>query len=145
MNLLKITCFAILIILTGCQTAVEKPSERQNEDTPVTDIKAVPFAEFTLKVNYGNGKHNTFKAKYHKQEGEVAEIEDQLNDVNREGEEALHEMKMILSELSIAKSDADRTVIRHVLEAFNLDDGYDQFQLQVKWPDGTSRVCTGKE
>ncbi|WP_241660509.1 YusW family protein [Bacillus licheniformis] len=53
-------------------------------------------------------------------------------------------MKMVLSELSIAKSDSEQDVISNVLEAFNLDEQYDRFQLRVKWPDGTSRIYNGK-
>ncbi|MDI3410894.1 YusW family protein [Bacillus sonorensis] len=52
-------------------------------------------------------------------------------------------MKMVLSELSVTKSDKESAVIRNVLEAFNLDDGYDRFQLKVKWADGTSKIYTG--
>ncbi|WP_394812044.1 YusW family protein [Bacillus licheniformis] len=104
----------------------------------------MPYAAFALEVNYGHGKHNTFEAVYDKQEREEASIKDYLNGADREGEEALNEMKMVLSELSIAKSDSEQDVISNVLEAFNLDEQYDRFQLRVKWPDGTSRIYNGK-
>ncbi|MED1739428.1 YusW family protein [Bacillus swezeyi] len=148
MNLFRIACFAVLIILmNGCQTAAEEHAEGKEaaaEGAPVSDVKDVPYDVFALKVNYGNGKHNMFEAKYSRQEREEAEIKDKLNGADREGEEALNEMKMVLTELSIATSDSESAVIRNVLEAFNLDERYDQFQLQVKWPDGTSKVYTGK-
>ncbi|MDI5788325.1 YusW family protein [Bacillus licheniformis] len=44
-------------------------------------------------MNYGHGKHNTFEAVYDKQEREEASIKDYLNGADREGEEALNEMK----------------------------------------------------
>ncbi|ASB90712.1 YusW family protein [Bacillus sonorensis] len=147
MNLFRMACIAVLVIwMNGCQAAPGEHVKGQKtaaEDAPVSDVKSVPYDLFALKVNYGDGKHNTFEAEYHKQEREEAEIKDKLNDADREGEEALNEMKMVLSELSVTKSDKESAVIRNVLEAFNLDDGYDRFQLKVKWADGTSKIYTG--
>ncbi|WFA04532.1 MULTISPECIES: YusW family protein [Bacillus] len=148
MNVFRIACFLVsVVLLNGCQSVAEQQAEGEEtigKDAPVADVNSIPFDRFVLKVSYGDGKHNTFEASYAKQEREEAEIIDRLNDLDREGEEALNEMKMVLSELSIAKSDSQSDVIRYVLEAFNLDEGYDRFQLQVKWPDGTAKRYTGK-
>lgn len=148
MNVCRIASIAVLIVLlNGCQAAPGTyPEDRKAaiEDAPVSDVKSVPFDLFALKVNYGDGKHNTFEARYQKKEHEEAEIKDKLNDADREGEEALNEMKMVLSELPVSKSEKESAVICNVLEAFNLDKGYDRFQLRVTWPDGTSKVYIGK-
>lgn len=148
MNQFRMAVIAlVLILMTGCGSIAEEHAEGKEavpDNAPVSDVKSVPYAAFALEVNYGHGKHNTFEAVYDKQEREEASIKDYLNGADREGEEALNEMKMVLSELSIAKSDSEQDVISNVLEAFNLDEQYDRFQLRVKWPDGTSRIYNRK-
>jgi len=148
MNLFRMAVIAlVMILMTGCRSIAEEHAEGKEavpDNAPVSDVESVPYAAFALEVNYGRGKHNTFAAVYDKQEREEASIKDNLNGADREGEEALNEMKMVLSELSIAKSDSKQDVISNVLEAFNLDERYDLFHLRVKWPDGTSRIYHGK-
>ncbi|MPQ24196.1 YusW family protein [Bacillus paralicheniformis] len=148
MNLFRMAVIAlVMILMTGCRSIAEEHAEGKEavpDNAPVSDVESVPYAAFALEVNYGRGKHNTFEAVYDKQEREKASIKDCLNGADREGEEALNEMKMVLSELSVAKSDSKQDVISNVLEAFNLDEQYDRFHLRVKWPDGTSRIYNGK-
>ncbi|WP_458117563.1 YusW family protein [Bacillus sp. PK6-026] len=143
MNLFRMAVIAlVMILMTGCRSIAEEHAEGKEavpDNAPVSDVESVPYAAFALEVNYGRGKHNSFTAVYDKQEREEASIKDHLNGADREGEEALNEMKMVLSELSIAKSDSKQDVISNVLEAFNLDERYDLFHLRVKWPDGTSK------
>lgn len=147
MNLFRMAVIAlVMILMTGCRSIAEEHAEGKEavpDNAPVSDVESVPYAAFALEVNYGRGKHNSFTAVYDKQEREEASIKDHLNGADREGEEALNEMKMVLSELSIAKSDSKQDVISNVLEAFNLDERYDLFHLRVKWPDGTSRIYHG--
>ncbi|MFB6498476.1 YusW family protein [Bacillus haynesii] len=148
MNQFRMAVIAlVMILMTGCRSIAEEHAEGKEavpDNAPVSDAESVPYDTFALEVNYGRGKHNTFEAVYDKQEWEEASIKDHLNGADREGEEALNEMKMVLSELSVAKSDSKQDVISNVLEAFNLDERYDRFHLRVKWPDGTSRIYNGK-
>ncbi|MCY8093003.1 YusW family protein [Bacillus haynesii] len=148
MNQFRMAVIAlVMILMTGCRSIAEEHAEGKEavpDNAPVSDAESVPYDTFALEVNYGRGKHSTFEAVYDKQEREEASIKDHLNGADREGEEALNEMKMVLSELSVAKSDSKQDVISNVLEAFNLDERYDRFHLRVKWPDGTSRIYNGK-
>ncbi|MEC1623876.1 YusW family protein [Bacillus mojavensis] len=131
-------CLAVVLI-AGCRLN-EEQQLAEGENTAVTHMKSVPYSNFSLRVSYGDGEHNRYEGIYEKNgTHETAEIQDKLSGINQEGEEALDEMKMILSELSMTDQMAEKEVIHSVLAAFNLDSHYDHFDLKVKLKNGNVR------
>ncbi|MEC1775772.1 YusW family protein [Bacillus mojavensis] len=131
-------CLAVVLI-AGCRLN-EEQQLAEGENTAVTHMKSVPYSHFSLRVSYGDGEHNRYEGIYAKNgTHETAEIQDKLSGINQEREEALDEMKMILSELSVTDQMAEKEVIHSVLAAFNLDSHYDHFDLKVKLKNGTVR------
>ncbi|MCO4849369.1 YusW family protein [Bacillus vallismortis] len=131
-------CFA-MVLIAGCRLNEDK-QQAEGENTAVTQLKSVPYSDFSLRVSYGDGEHNRYESIYTKKgTQETAEIQDKLSGVKQEGEEALDEMKMILSELSVTEQMAESEVIHSVLAAFNLDSHYDHIDLKLKLKDGSVR------
>ncbi|AME07478.1 YusW family protein [Bacillus siamensis] len=125
-----------LMLIAGCRLNEEK-REAEQDSTPVSSTKPVPYSSFSLRVNYGTGEHNRYEGLYERKGGrETADIQDKLSGVHREGEEALDEMKMILGELAVNSGMQEGEVVRQVLSAFNLDSHYDHFYLKLKKSDG---------
>ncbi|MFT3655877.1 hypothetical protein DALLNEIH_02303 [Bacillus sp. B01(2024)] len=130
-----VLCLALMLI-AGCRLNEEKRNAEQ-DSTPVSSAKPVPYSSFSLRVNYGAGEHNRYEGLYERKGGrETADIQDKLSGVHREGEEALDEMKMILGELAVNSGMQEGEVVRQVLSAFNLDSHYDHFYLKLKKSDG---------
>ncbi|KAF1678345.1 YusW family protein [Bacillus mexicanus] len=130
-------CLAVVLI-AGCRLNEEQQAEEKN--TAVTQQKPVPYSDFSLHVSYGDGEHNRYESIYTKNGAqETAEILDKLSGVKQEGEEALDEMRIILSELSVTDQMAEAEVIRNVLEAFNLDSHYHHINLKLKLNNGSVR------
>ncbi|MCY8825393.1 YusW family protein [Bacillus atrophaeus] len=131
----------VVILIAGCRLNEEQQQGNSAvENAPVSNMKPVPYDHFSLQVNYGNGEHNRYEGMYQKNgDNEKAEIEDKLSGIHQEGEEALDEMKMILSELAVNQHMTDQEAIRNVLESFNLDSHYDHLRLNIKLHDGTVR------
>lgn len=125
-----------LMLIAGCRLNEEK-REAEQDSTPVSSAKPVPYSSFSLRVSYGAGEHNRYEGLYERKSGhEKADIRDKLSGVHREGEEALDEMKMILGELAVNSRMQESEVVRQVLSAFNLDSHYDHFYLKLKKSDG---------
>ncbi|WP_456270631.1 YusW family protein [Bacillus sp. JZ39] len=128
-----------VVLIAGCRFN-EDQQQAEGENTAVTQLKSVPYSNFSLRVSYGDGEHNRYEGIYTKNgTQEKAEIQDKLSGVNQEGEEALDEMKMILSELSVTDQMAETEVIHSVLATFNLDSHYDHIDLKLKLKDGSIR------
>lgn len=125
-----------LMLIAGCRLNEEK-REAEQDSTPVSSAKPVPYSSFSLRVSYGAGEHNRYEGLYERKSGhEKADIRDKLSGVHREGEEALDEMKMILGELAVNGRMQESEVVRQVLSAFNLDSRYEHFYLKLKKNDG---------
>ncbi|UTL71983.1 YusW family protein [Bacillus halotolerans] len=131
-------CLAVVLI-AGCRLN-EEQQQAEGENTAVTHMKSVPYSNFSLRVSYGDGEHNRYEGIYEKNgTHETAAIQDKVSGINQEGEEALDEMKMILSEPSVTDQMAEKEVIHSVLAAFNLDSHYDHIDLKLKLKNGAVR------
>ncbi|WP_026688523.1 YusW family protein [Alteribacter aurantiacus] len=93
------------------------------------------FYDFELEVEYSDG---SYEAEYEYNDGyPEAEIEDTRADVNIEmsGQEALDEMEGPLTSLDISSDMSDDEIRDAVMDAFSLDEGYEEFEVEIDFFD----------
>jgi hypothetical protein len=143
--------FAAMLVLAGCgeeKDEVKNPpvqeNENQAENNPETgkdNNEKLPFTykDFQLEVDY-TGNDNEYEAEYDTMGAQTeASIEDKLNKHEVHGDEAMKELTPILEKLTFTKDSTDEEVIQEVTKAFNLKDGYQEFDLEVVFDDGTKK------
>ncbi|GGA71369.1 YusW family protein [Ornithinibacillus halotolerans] len=96
------------------------------------------FTSFDLDIEYSNNKD--FDVDYeNERDGMEAEIKDNLNNEKLSGDEAFERLKPIFEKMTFNKDTDNAEVISEVLNAFNLNDDYVEFELEVKFLDGTEK------
>lgn len=111
--------------------------DSDTDDDMQAKMDELPFTEIEIEVDYG--KDNEYEVEIEQDESGTieAEIEDEINDVYMQGEEAFNELYPKVKKLSIDKETDKETAIKDVLDTFDLDDDYDEFELEITFNDGT--------
>lgn len=95
------------------------------------------YTEIEVEVDYGDD--NEYEVEIEQDEGEEieSEMEDEVNDVFLDGEEAFNELYPMVKELSIDHNTGKDDAIQDVLDIFDLDDDYKEFELEITFDDGS--------
>ncbi|SIS38348.1 YusW family protein [Salimicrobium flavidum] len=128
------------------QQSTPEPQDetKQNED-PVEGKKTwydqLNFRELSISVAYG--EQERYEVEYAYNQGNAsAEIKDTRDDESREleGEQALKELEVMLSGLDVDSSMSEEEVANEILEAFELDDDYEELEVEVEIKDSPSET-----
>ncbi|RTQ93884.1 YusW family protein [Lysinibacillus telephonicus] len=93
------------------------------------------FTNFDLDVEYKNDI--SFDVEYTNNQNKVtAEIEDEINNVHLQGDEANKRLMEAFELLNFEENTNDEEVRSQVLEAFNLDENFKEFELEIKFETG---------
>ncbi|KGR74334.1 YusW family protein [Ureibacillus manganicus] len=107
-------------------------------NTTQTTNAAFNFTNFDLDVEYENNQE--YDVDYdNEQNGMEAEIKDDRQNSQLKGDEAFAVLSPIFESLKFDKNTSDEEVISEVMNAFNLDENYKTFELEVKFTDGTEK------
>nr|WP_106782769.1 YusW family protein [Lysinibacillus timonensis] len=107
-------------------------------DTNQTEQATIPFTNFDLDVKYDNNQE--YDVDYEsEQNGMEAEIKDDRANNQLKGDEAFAVLQPIFEQLTFNKETPEEEVISEVVNAFNLDGNYQEFELDVEFPDGTEK------
>ncbi|SES38851.1 YusW family protein [Salipaludibacillus aurantiacus] len=115
----------------------EENAENGNAGSEAGDdwYEGLAFSEFELDAEYEDGE---YEAEYEYNDGNPeAEIED-TRDGNLElgGQEALDELEQILPQLELTGENREDEVFEAVLAAFDLEDDYDELEVEIEFFDG---------
>ena len=117
---------------------VEQSGSTNNsvENTSDATEKAFNFTHFELDVQYASNQ--SYEVSYENEvSGIEAKIEDEVNNRFQQGNEAMNTLTPIFQSFTFDPSSPDDKVIQEVLEKFNLTDNYQEFELEVKFANGT--------
>src|SRR5699024_12484996 len=93
------------------------------------------YVDFELEVDYGQDKE--YEAEIEQKEGNVkADLEDEINGEDLNGQEAFDKIYPLVDKLTISKDTEKEDVIEEVLEVFDLDDDYRELELEFTFSDG---------
>lgn len=121
----------------------DQTNGQENETTPQESKtqeaeSPYPFIKFELDVDYKNDKD--FDVEYDNEGNKLeAEIDDDLGNNHLFGEEALAQLKPIFEQFTFDKDTTDDAVISEVIEAFEIDEEFYKFELEVKFKNGIEK------
>ena len=117
--------------------------ENENEDVrertgvKVTDVNYV-FTDFDLAVEYAD--HKSYEVEYENDGTNIyAELDDDLKGAEYKGDQAYDKFVDALKQLTFDETTSDEDVRLEVLKAFALDENYESFELEVKFPSGEEK------
>jgi len=113
--------------------------EGQNSETDSNDMKAkmdeLDYSDFELEVDYDPDQE--YEAEIEQKEGNVkADLEDEINGEDLNGQEAFDKIYPLVEQLTISKDTEKEDAIAEVLEVFDLDDDYSKLELEITFSDG---------
>lgn len=118
------------------------PETEQNTDTVNQDdmqkkMDELGYADFELKLDYAN--HQEYEAELEKNSDNSidAEIEDSLNNIKKKGTEAFNELYPLVKQLTITQQTGKEAAIQEVMKVFDLPTDYTEFELEIRFKDGT--------
>ncbi len=95
------------------------------------------YADFDLDIEYAD--HKDYEAELEKNSNNTVEakIEDSLNNVKKKGSEAFDELYPLVKQLTINQQTSKEDAIKEVLDVFGLPADYTEFDMEIKFKDGT--------
>ncbi|MFF5994124.1 YusW family protein [Lysinibacillus sp. KU-BSD001] len=144
------------LLLTACNkdndeaTNVPNDAPTQLEDettaggngTNVTNTSAAnapfKFTHFSLDVDYSDTQ--SFEVEYENEESGVeASIGDDVSGEALNGNAAYDQLEPIFKSFTFDAATAEVDVIAEVMKAFELEDNYQKFELDIRFADGTEK------
>ncbi|MBM4763192.1 YusW family protein [Bacillus sp. B15-48] len=141
-------CVFSIIIMSGCNTTDEDKVAEVPENVPVEESglkkhankeepSEVPFlfTHFDLDIDYSQDQD--FDVDYENEHDEMeAEIKDDRGDKSAKGNAAFALLEPMFEQFTFDQNTPDEEVISEVINSFNLDDDFQEFELKVKFLDG---------
>lgn len=107
-----------------------------NADDRVQKMESLEYIDFELDVKYNNDQD--YEADLELENNRVeAKIEDDLNGTEIKGDGAFDELYPLVEQLTIDQNTSKEDVITQVLDVFDLPSDYTEFELEIKFKDGT--------
>jgi YusW-like protein len=135
------------LMLAGCNDNDKEEVKNPPENAPVEDTsnnteetkeEAFSFTGFDLDVDYKDNK--TIDVDYeNEKDGAEAKYQDDLNDQNLSSDEAMNKLSPIFEDFNFDQSTDEQEVINQVKEAFSIEDGYQNFELEIKYSGGAEK------
>lgn len=98
----------------------------------------ISFSSFDLDVEYDQFK--SFEVEYENEtDGMYAKIKDELNNRKISGDEAFQELQSRFEQFKFDANTSEEDVINEVLQSFDLGYNYKEFELEVRFADGTEK------
>lgn len=109
-------------------------TDDQNEGDEPVDTP-YNFTHFDLDVEYENDI--SYEVEFaNDQKGVTAEIDDEINKVETRGDDANNKLVKYFELLTFDANSEDNDVLSQVITAFNLDEDFKSFELEVEYKNG---------
>lgn len=114
-------------------------SEQPNSgsDDEVAKMEKLDYVEFELEVEYAGDKEYEAELELKSDQRVKAEIEDELKGVEVKGPKAFEQLYPLVEQLTITPDTPKEEAIQEVLQVFELDAGYEEFEVEITFKDGT--------
>ena len=124
--------------------ADKEDDESSDTSSMESKMKELDYKEFDLEVEYAN--HKEYEAEIEQDHGKIeSSLEDELNNVDVEGQEAFDKIYPNVKELDIEKDTEKSEVISQILKAFDLKDNYKEFEVEITFNDGSKLEVEDKQ
>ena len=158
-NLLAPILFSSMLILGACgdDEQVTEPVNNENQEQPADaggtenaspeggldqnsiGGKTFGFTELDVNVDFPD-MDDMIELNYEEDRDKVeAEYKNKMTETDLSGNDAMDEIEPGLSQLELTTDTADDEAITQVIEAFGIDNGYTEIEIEVRYPDGTEK------
>src|SRR5690625_4159532 len=100
-------------------------------------IEEIGLAEIEIKVEYTKDNEYELEIDKSSQGNYEVELDDEINNIKLKGMDAFDTILPNLEKLDITKESSKEDVIAQVIEAFELNDDYEEYDIEVIFSDGT--------
>lgn len=118
----------------------DRTTQEEGEGDMQKKMDDLAYNEFELEVEYRdtNGEYETELKK--REDGSIkAKLDDTLNDVQKEGNDAFKDIYPIIKGLSIDQDTSKEDAIKQALEAFDLPEDYTEVELEIDFKEGGNK------
>ena len=88
-------------------------------------------------MDYANNEEYEAELEKNSNNSIEAEIADTLNQVKKKGSDAFNELYPLVKQLTITQETSKEEAIQEVMKVFNLPEDYKEFELEIRFKDGT--------
>jgi hypothetical protein len=104
---------------------------------------AFGFTDFELNVDYPD-QNDAFDVSYEEDREKVeAEYKNTFKKQDFTGNDAMDELEIAFGNMELREDMAEDDVIPQVVEAFGIEDGYDNIEIDVTYPGGNEKEYRG--
>lgn len=125
----------------GDDTNTKDTNVDASADDNIAKMNGLAYIDFELKVDYDKTieDDNEYDAelKLENNNRVEAEIEDDINGIKKEGQAAFDELFPLVEQLTITADTTKEDAIQEVLNVFNLEANYEEFELDIEFKDGS--------
>ncbi|TFE00958.1 YusW family protein [Jeotgalibacillus salarius] len=141
---------SLSLLLTACgeeDETVENPepvedTEQASESeggNANQEEAGITFLEFDMDASY-EGNDNDFEISYDSEGSEIeASYENERDMMTMSGDDAFQEIQPVLSEFDFTPETEDDEVIDRVIEGFEIEEGFNSIEVEIKFEDGTEK------
>lgn len=117
--------------------------KNKDEETKVTDnddmlkkMNELNYTDFELEVSYADDQE--YEAEIGQESGKIkADLEDEIKNIDVKGKDAFNKIYPNLKKLDVTKDTKKKDVIKQVLSAFDLEDDYEELEVEFRFKDDT--------
>lgn len=158
-NTLAPLLFSSVLLLAACgdDEQVTEPVNNDNQEQPADaggTENASPeggldqgsiggetfgFTELDVNVDFPEDD-DMIEISYEEDRDKVeAEYKNQMTETDLSGNDAMDEIEPGLSQLELTTDTADDEAITQVIDAFGIEEGFTEIEIEVRYPDGTDK------
>lgn len=124
----------------------ENTDQNPNQDDMLSKMEELNYTDFELDIEYANNETYEAELKTEKQHQRIdVEIDDDLNGVRLERDEAFDILYPLVAELNINQDTSKEDTIADVLKVFNLPENYKKFEIEITFRDGPTMEYEDKK
>ncbi|MEK4423716.1 YusW family protein [Solibacillus sp. FSL K6-1523] len=122
---------------------VNTNTQTEANTNTIANEGAFNFNSFSLDVDYGI--NDSFEVDYElERDGVEASIEDRNNKVIK-GNDAYTKLEPIFKSFQFTSTSTDQEIISEVLKAFDLDENYQEIEVEIHFSDGVKKEFKSKK
>src|SRR5699024_9737740 len=119
------------------ESELSSNDETGTEEEMQEKMSELEYKENEVEVEYGDNSEYEIKIEQNDNDTIEAQIEDDINDEYLKGTDAFDTLYPMVKELSINQDTSKEDAIEDILTTFNLDEDYNEFELEITFNDDT--------
>lgn len=119
---------------------------QQDDQTLINEkMKALGFSEIDISIDYPNRIDFEVEIDKNRQGNYKVELDNDISNKKLKGMDAFNAILPSLEKLNITKDTKQEDVIKQIISAFELNEDYEEFEIEIIFSDGTKMEFETKQ